>query len=172
MNVDFTRSAIKIERSMEHTGRHRLKQPKTKNSNRTITLSASAVAMLQEHRRQVLEIRMRLGMGKLDPEAFVFSDHEGRPISPNNLSVRWRRATRPLGMKVKFHSLRHSHASALIAAGIDVVTISRRLGQAAPPSRCVATATCFPRQTPAPPLPSTAFCSRVPIGCQFQVLGL
>ena len=31
-----------------------------------------------------------------------------------------------------FHALRHSHASALIAAGLDVVTVSRRLGHASP----------------------------------------
>ena len=30
------------------------------------------------------------------------------------------------------HGLRHSHASALIAAGVDVLTISRRLGHASP----------------------------------------
>ena len=34
--------------------------------------------------------------------------------------------------RVPFHSLRHSHASALIAAGLDVVMISRRLGHANP----------------------------------------
>jgi len=33
---------------------------------------------------------------------------------------------------VTFHALRHSHASALIAAGLDVVTVSRRLGHASP----------------------------------------
>ena len=33
---------------------------------------------------------------------------------------------------VTFHSLRHTHASALIVAGLDVVTISRRLGHANP----------------------------------------
>jgi integrase len=31
-----------------------------------------------------------------------------------------------------FHALRHSHASALIAAGVDIVTVSRRLGHASP----------------------------------------
>lgn len=31
-----------------------------------------------------------------------------------------------------FHALRHSHASALIAAGLDVVTVSRRLGHGSP----------------------------------------
>jgi integrase len=29
---------------------------------------------------------------------------------------------------VKFHALRHTHASTLIKAGVDVLTISRRLG--------------------------------------------
>jgi integrase len=34
--------------------------------------------------------------------------------------------------EVTFHALRHTHASQLIGAGIDVVTISRRLGHAKP----------------------------------------
>jgi integrase len=33
---------------------------------------------------------------------------------------------------VMFHALRHSHASALIAAGVEVLTISRRLGHGTP----------------------------------------
>jgi integrase len=33
---------------------------------------------------------------------------------------------------VSLHSLRHTHASALIAAGVDIVTISKRLGHAKP----------------------------------------
>jgi integrase len=33
---------------------------------------------------------------------------------------------------VKFHCLRHTHASALIAAGLDVVKVSKRLGHASP----------------------------------------
>jgi integrase len=33
---------------------------------------------------------------------------------------------------ITLHSLRHTHASSLIASGIDVLTISRRLGHATP----------------------------------------
>jgi integrase len=33
---------------------------------------------------------------------------------------------------VRFHDLRHTHASQLIAAGINILTISRRLGHAKP----------------------------------------
>ena len=35
-----------------------------------------------------------------------------------------------IGLPVTFHALRHTHASHLIDAGIDVVKISRRLGHA------------------------------------------
>ena len=36
------------------------------------------------------------------------------------------------GAIVTLHALRHTHASSLIAAGLDVLTISRRLGHASP----------------------------------------
>jgi integrase len=74
---------------------------------------------------------MALGQGKLGPDAFVFCSYEGEPMSPNYLSILWRRAVHGVAA-VRFHALRHSHASALIAAGIDVVTVSRRLGHGSP----------------------------------------
>jgi integrase len=49
------------------------------------------------------------------------------------LSWLWRSACKSLGLpRVSFHALRHTHASALIAAGLDVVVISRRLGHGSP----------------------------------------
>jgi len=33
---------------------------------------------------------------------------------------------------VSFHGLRHTHASQLIDAGVDIVTISKRLGHSSP----------------------------------------
>ena len=64
----------------------------------------------------------------------MFCDHEGEPISPNYFSIMWRRViSRNSGLpQVTFHALRHSHASALIAGGIDVVKVSRRLGHSSP----------------------------------------
>ena len=59
----------------------------------------------------------------------VFSTPDGSPLSPDNLSRDWKRAVAALGLsQVTFHALRYTHASALIAAAVDVVTISRRLG--------------------------------------------
>ena len=45
----------------------------------------------------------------------------------------WSRAVKRAGLPdVTFHSLRHSHASALIRAGLDVVRVSRQLGHSKP----------------------------------------
>ncbi len=55
------------------------------------------------------------------------------PPTPYTLSNHWRHAVKSRKLpKVTFHALRHSHASALIAAGLDVVSVSRRLGHANP----------------------------------------
>ena len=135
-DVDLERAVLTVERSLQETQTAGLsfKSPKTKHGRRAITLPPSAIAMLGEHRRQQLELRMKLGLGKADADASVFCNHDGSPISPNYVSKSWRLAIARIRSipRVSFHSLRHSHASALIAAGIDVVKVSRRLGHSSP----------------------------------------
>jgi integrase len=133
-DVDLDHGAVRIEHSLEQTkGGLRLKAPKTKAGRRPIQLPALAVDVLNQHRKAQLELRLKLGMGKPDPEAFVFGNHDGSPLSPNNFSVTWRRVVEKAGLpRVTFHSLRHSHASALIRAGLDVVRVSRQLGHSKP----------------------------------------
>lgn len=53
-----------------------------------------------------------------------------RPQSPRGFSKEWTDVAASIGLPVTFHALRHTHASHLIDAGIDVVKISRRLGHA------------------------------------------
>ena len=92
-DVDFTNSLVKVERSVDETKVGlRFKSPKTRNGRRTITLPASAVDMLREHRKDQLELRLQLGMGKHEPDALMFCNHDGSPISPNYISKIWRMA--------------------------------------------------------------------------------
>lgn len=129
---------LRIERSLEKTGsgktkRLRLKLPKTDNSNRTISLPEFTVTALRDHRRQTLELRIAIGAGTLPADAPMFGDLEGNWLDPDSISDRWRETVKTRKLpKVTFHALRHTHASALIAAKLDVVAISRRLGHANP----------------------------------------
>jgi integrase len=88
---------------------------------------------LRDHRREMLELRMKLGVGRLPDDALLFSNVEGMPLRPSAVSSDWGEAAEGIGMpEITFHSLRHTHASQLIASGVDIVTISRRLGHAKP----------------------------------------
>jgi len=76
---------------------------------------------------------MKLGAGKLQDGDLLFSNLEGGPLSPSAISMAWGEYAARIGMpEVTFHALRHTHASQLIDAGVDVVTISKRLGHAKP----------------------------------------
>jgi integrase len=133
-DVDFDRALLRVEQSLETTKAGlRFKAPKTRHGRRTITLPATIVADLRTRWREQQEQRLALGLGKAPGEALVFSTWEGRPLDPRGVTKAWARAMALLGSaKVTLHSLRHTHASQLIAAGVDVLTVSRRLGHGSP----------------------------------------
>ncbi|MGI8853066.1 MAG: tyrosine-type recombinase/integrase [Methyloceanibacter sp.] len=80
-----------------------------------------------------MELRLALGIGNIAPETLVFSTVDGALLSPDNLSRDWRRVSTARKLpRVSFHALRHTHASVLIGAGVDILTISRRLGHSKP----------------------------------------
>jgi integrase len=72
-------------------------------------------------------------MGKAPPNSPVLATFDGGLQSPSAISTAWGRAMKAIGMPdITLHSLRHTHASMLIASGMDILTISRRLGHASP----------------------------------------
>jgi integrase len=133
-DTELDGAIVRVKRSLEETKEGlRFKAPKSKRGRRTISLPPSVVTVLREHRRKHLELRLALGLGRPEPDALVFCHPDGLPMSPDNLSRDWIRACKALSLpKVMFHALRHTHVSALIAAGLDVVTISRRIGHSKP----------------------------------------
>ena len=133
-DVDLEGGGATVQRSLEQTKTGlRFKAPKTAYSRRQVALPSHAVEALKVHRRAMLEQRLALGQGKPDADALVFCNVDGSPLSPVRVSGAFRDtvALRNLPV-VTFHALRHSHASALICSGIDVLTVSRRLGHASP----------------------------------------
>jgi integrase len=133
--VDLDTKVIQVREALEQTKAHgiRFKQAKTKAGRRDITMPDRLVDVLREHRRTMLELRMQLGVGRLPDDALLFATIEGNPLSPNAQSAAWADFADSIGMPdVTFHALRHTHASQLIDEGVDIVTISKRLGHAKP----------------------------------------
>jgi integrase len=134
-HIDLDKRVLHVRDTLEDTKAHgiRIKAPKSRAGRRDITLPDIAVVVLNEHRRQTLEIRMKLGAGKLPEEALLFATRDDRPLQTRNISSLWGEIAESIGMpEITFHALRHTHASQLIAQGVDIVTISKRLGHAKP----------------------------------------
>jgi integrase len=133
-DIDFARKVVRVYASLDESTEHgvRFKRAKTESGEREVSLPDIVISALHEHRRQQLEQRLAFGLGRPSEDTLVFSTPEGRPLRPNGFSATWARLRHELGLKVSFHALRHTHASQLVDAGVDVVTISRRLGHASP----------------------------------------
>jgi len=129
-DIDFDRGVLRVERSVEETRQGlRVKPPKTRRGRRNVGLPVETTAMLREHYKAQCELRLKLGQG--GKPVLVFSDIEGNMLSPDNLSRDWRRVCNARKLpRISFHALRHCHASLLLAAGVPVLTVSRRLGHA------------------------------------------
>jgi len=133
--VDLDKKLIQVREALEETKQHgtRLKAPKSRAGRRDITLPDFLTHTLRDHRKAQLELRMKLGIGRLPDDALLFADIEGTPLSRNAISAAWSNFAASIGMpELTFHALRHTHASQLIDAGVDIVTISKRLGHAKP----------------------------------------
>jgi integrase len=131
-DVDLQISVVRIERSLEQTkGSLRVKSPKTKNGRRNIAISPWLAAELRAHRARQDERRLKLGKGRPN-DTLVFASWDGEFRSPSRVSQDFAAARDALKIDCTLHGLRHTHVSQLIAAGLDVLTISRRIGHASP----------------------------------------
>ncbi len=133
--VKLDAKVIEVREALEQTRKFgvRFKEPKSRAGRRDITLPDILVEALREHRKAQLELRMACGAGRLPDDALLFADIEGAALTPNAVSMAWADFAESVGIpEVTFHGLRHTHASQLIDQGVDIVTISKRLGHSKP----------------------------------------
>jgi integrase len=133
-DVDLEGGQIRVERSLEQTNAGlAFKPPKTKAGRRSVTIPPAIVAELRSHWRLQQEHRLALGIGRATPDDLVFARTDASPWPPDSLTTAWQKTVAALKIpQVTLHGLRHTHVSQLIAAGIDVVSVSRRIGHCNP----------------------------------------
>jgi integrase len=130
-NVDLESGILRVVQSLEQTKRGGLlfKAPKSAAGKRAVSLSPSTVAILRTHKREQQERRLLLGLGRTPADGFVFAAVDGTTLKPATLTQAWKRTmARMKTPEFTLHCLRHYHVSALISAGIDILSVSRRIG--------------------------------------------
>jgi len=97
---------------------------------RRVNLPESVMAALALHRQEQNKFRQEFGATYRAELDLIFANPNGSPLKPDTLSASisllCRRLDLPKG--VSLHTLRHSHGSVLLADGVDLATVSERLG--------------------------------------------
>jgi integrase len=113
--------------------------PKTPSGRRSLALDPATLQALGTHRRRQAEERAVIELA--DTNDVVFTWPDGRPLHPDLITdwfqrhakrVVWEQAGRTkVGLPaIRLHDVRHSYATAALAAGIPAKIVSERLGHA------------------------------------------
>jgi len=104
--------------------------PKTNAGARTVALDEKTIAVLRSWRRLQSEERLFIGAGWLDTQ-LVFTHPDGSGLWPQMVTARFRAQAEALDLPlIGLHGLRHTAASAMIAAGVNPGVVQQRLGHA------------------------------------------
>ncbi len=130
-NVDFKSKTITVTHSLEQVRRQlSFKEPKTPRSRRGIALPELLIDALRVHKKLQIENKLRLGPLWQDGD-LVCAGADGQPLKPNTLSTLFASFIRRSDLKrVRFHDLRHTHATQLFLQGVHPKIVSERLGHA------------------------------------------
>ncbi|MGB3044570.1 MAG: site-specific integrase [Xanthobacteraceae bacterium] len=127
-NVDLTSGQLSVVESLEQTKEGvRFKSPKT-GKGRTVALSATVIEELRLHRLQRVQDLFKLG-AKLSEDDTVLANLDGSVTTPLWITATWRTAIAKTTLPhLRFHDLRHAHATHLLKNGVNPKIASERLG--------------------------------------------
>jgi integrase len=128
-DLDIPGKRLSIVRTMQCVGGQPVEfGVKTRTSRRCIDLDDGTIAELQRWRRRLHRDGLPCGR-----EDWMFCNTGSRFLNPQSLSQLFNRITRAAPMpRIRFHDLRHTHASLLIAADVPIKVVSERLGHSHP----------------------------------------
>jgi integrase len=129
-SIDLDAGQLAVIESAEQTKAGvRYKPPKSGRS-RTVALPATVIGELRAHRLRQAEELLRVGVRHSEDDDFVVAQGDGTPLRPHSLGQEWVRfLTRtPALPRIRFHDLRHTHATHMLANGVHPKIASERLG--------------------------------------------
>lgn len=131
-DIDFERQTLSICRSSQYlgNGNYITKEPKTKAGIRKMTIGTGVCQLLRQYQKYQNEQKEKAGDCWQETDR-LFTQWNGRPIHPDTISDWFPKFLKRCDLpKVTLHSLRHSNATIMIAEGVDIRTVSSRLGHA------------------------------------------
>ncbi|MGL5511925.1 MAG: site-specific integrase [Sporomusa sp.] len=132
-SIDFDSNTIRILHTLQYIpGKGlTLKEPKTELSSRLLSAPSDVMSVLKRHKAEQAAKKIKLGDHWHKEHDFVVSTWEGKAMHPDTLNSWLAKFTEKNGLPhISPHAFRHMAASYLINSGVDVRTVSGKLGHA------------------------------------------
>lgn len=128
-DLDLDQGIIHVQRTLYKSNKKIIfQEPKTRGSKRSIVISPYVIDELKKHRARQNEMRLKLGPGYQD-HGLVVCNWNGNPVDPVDLARDFNMAIKIAGVsRIRFHDLRHTHATILLQIGEHPKVVSERLG--------------------------------------------
>ncbi|TPG74361.1 site-specific integrase [Brevibacillus laterosporus] len=129
-DVDFEKAKISIQQTLYRPANQGIifQEPKTKSAKRRISIPDFVIQELKAHKARQNKNKLQYGEGYQDFDLIVSYD-DGRPQDPRNLLRHYERLIKGCGLpSIRFHDLRHTHATMLLQLGEHPKVVSERLG--------------------------------------------
>lgn len=127
-SVDFDNRTIYVRRALKRSNGGEIKDLKNTSSYRSIAMNDLLYEELKKHKRKQNEIKLRMGQAYND-QGFVVATKVGTFVLHSNLSRAFRLICEKIDVpKIRFHDLRHTHASLLLSLKQHPKVVQERLG--------------------------------------------
>lgn len=129
-HVDADMATLSVVETLHQRkgGEYFTKQPKSKKGRRSVAMSPALSIFLRTHKAEQEAFCEQIGT-RLQPADFVFSHPDGRPIRPGSVTRAFKELSKAVGLNgLRFHDLRHTHATLMLQQGIHPKIVSERLG--------------------------------------------
>jgi integrase len=128
-DINFETGALAVRNSLQRVkGKLQLVEVKGQKSRRTITLPQVAISALVKHRAGQEQERQFAG-DRWQEAGFVFTTMVGTPLDGPTVTHRFQAALKRAGLhRIRFHDLRHTCATLLLAQGVHPRLIMEILG--------------------------------------------
>jgi integrase len=135
-DVDLDAAVLTVRQQATQVGHDVvIGKPKTASGeDRTVDLDRGTVAVLRTRKRQQAAHRLAFGPAWADTDGRVFTREDGRSWHPESVTKTFTRLSRKVTVEgkplplVRLHDLRHLQASLMLAAGVPMAVVSKRLG--------------------------------------------